>query len=934
MTLISYLNSTFSKTVFVLCILHFVVSTNAVAQVISVKGKITDEKNGSLPGAAISLLNTDSSIVASAVSDIDGLFVFTTSVSGSKLLRVTFLGFNDHYQSVELNQPVINAGLIRLKETSTQLNELNVTEEKIPVQTKGDTVQYNADAFKVNRDATAEDLANKMPGITTQDGKIQAQGEDVQRVLIDGKPFLGDDPNAAMKNLPAEVVDKIQVFDKKSDQAEFTGFDDGNTTKTINIVTRPQFRNGTFGRAFTGYGTDELWKSGANINSFKDKRKLSFLLNANNINEQNFSTDDLLGVIGTNASNRSRGGPGQRGGGGGGRWGQNDASNFLVDQKNGIITTYAGGINYVNTWNKLDFSGSYFYNQTENNAKSDLTRQYFTGEDYGLVYSENNTGRSNNYNNRANMRLEYKFDSLNSILFQPRISFQKNNSVTALLGVNSTPEGPLSNLRTAYLNEQNGYSISAPLLYRHSFLKKGRTISLNFNPTINENEGNSNLNSLTTYTDTTSTDTLNQFSDNFSEGKAIQSEMTYTEPAGKSGQISVTYRSNYSFTSADRMTYSSDILDSSLSNQFESSYITHTPSLAYRYQTEKWNMMTGIGYQLAELKNEQIFPSEGDIDKQFKSILPSLMFHYKFTPKKNLRVYYRSSNTAPSVTQLQNVVNNTNPLQLTVGNPLLEQDWRNFLNVRYSATNSDKNTSFFAYYNIIYTQDYIGSSSIIAENDTIVNGIFVSEGNQLTFPTNLDESFSTRFYSNYSFPLKLLKSNLNINGSGSYSQTPGLINGQENYSKFATGGIGFALSSNISEKIDFLLSTNINYNNVRNTLETNSNSEFYNLNSKFRVQVMAWKGIVLQTEVTYQANRGLSANFNQNFYLWNASAGYKFLSQQQAELRLSVFDILQQNNSITRNTTDLYYEDVQTNVVEQYFMLTFTYNLKKFVGQN
>jgi hypothetical protein len=361
--------------------------------------------------------------------------------------------------------------------------------------------------------------------------------------------------------------------------------------------------------------------------------------------------------------------------------------------------------------------------------------------------------------------------------------------------------------------------------------------------------------------------------------------------------------------------------------------MTNAPLVAYRMQAEKWNFMLGVGYQTATLKNDQTFPSEGDVDKTFNSVLPSAMFQYRFTLKKNLRVFYRSANNAPSVTQLQNVVNNSNPLQLTSGNPFLTQDWQNFFNVRYSATNSDKNTSFFTFFNLTYTKDYIGSSTIIAENDTSVNSIFVSQGNQLTIPVNLDQFYSTRFYTNYGFPVKLLKSNLNVNASGSFTKTPSMINGEENNSKYSTAGLGFALSSNISEKIDFLLSSNASYNYVRNTIETNSNSKYYNFNSKFRIQVNIYKGIFLQTDISHQSNSGLSSAYNQNYFLWNASAAYKFLAKQEAELRLSVFDILEQNKSITRNTNDLYYEDVQSNVLSQYFMLTFTYNLKHFAAK-
>ncbi len=732
------------KTVLTIIFLISVFTTKS--QEFQITGKVTDNKGQTLPGAGIALLQpNDSVIVFGTVSDENGNFVFNMLPTGKFLLKISFLGYNDLYINKEITNQSLNLGTLSMKDNVSTLNEVNITEKIPPVQLKGDTTQYNADAFKTNRDATAEDLASKMPGITSQDGKIQAQGEDVKKILIDGKPFLGDDPNAALKNLPAEIIEKIQVFDKKSDQSEFTGFNDGNTTKTINIITRPQFRNGTFGKTYAGYGTEELWKGGFNLNFFKDKRKLILLGNSNNINEQNFSTDDLLGVLGSSANNRPHGPRGnspQRGGGGSGRYQpQNDAGNFLVDQKNGTSTTNSVGLNYVNQWKKLDFSMSYFFNHSDNQASSKIYRQYFTTDSEGLIYNEDNTTQTENLNHRANLKLEYKFDTLNSILFQPRVSFQNNAGQNTLNGNNTDLNGSISNVLSTSNNDLNGLSFSSPLLYRHSFSKKGRTFSANINTGYNQNKGDGGLNSLITYySDSLSFDTMNQISDLNSHTWNNSAELIYTEPVGDFGQLSFNYKGSYTSNISDKNTFTFsppenlyNTIDTPLSNKFNSNYITQSFGPNYRIQNEKWNLMAGISYQKAELNNENIFPYENKFDKQFNSILPVAMIQYKFSKLKNIRLFYRSSNNSPSVTQLQNVVNNSNPLQLSIGNPDLKQDWQNNVNIRYSAANPEKSTSFFVFLSGTVTNNYIGNSTIIASSDTlIINDFLLSNGSQLS----------------------------------------------------------------------------------------------------------------------------------------------------------------------------------------------------------
>lgn len=908
------------------------------AQNFRISGKVTDNYASALTGAAVSLLQkSDSVIAASAVTGGDGSY-FVISTPGIYLLRFSFIGFVDQYHTIEVNNSDIEMGVQQMKEKISSLKEITITEILPATQVKGDTTIYNSDAYKTTKDATAEDLVTKMPGIKIEDGKVQAQGEDVKKVLIDGKPYLGDDPNAALKNLPAEVIDKIQVYDKKSDQSEFTGFDDGNTSKTINIITRPQFRNGIFGRAFGGYGTDEKWKSGLSVNFFKDKRKLTLLGNANNISEQNFSTDDLLGVIGTNAG--SRGGGGRSGGSrSSGRYQpQNDAGNFLVDSRTGIVETKSGGFNYVNQWKKTEIGLSYFFNQSGNNAQTELVRQYFTPVRETINYSENNTSGSKNINHRANLKFEYKFDTLNSIIFQPRISFQNNESNSFISGTNNGLNGQLSNAITNYNGNTTGISFSAPVLFKHSFLKKGRTFSVNLVYGKNRSEGTTTLNSVTTYSaDSIPSDSLSQESQPDSYTNNYSAEAVYTEPIGAKGQLSFTYRGNLTQSNAEKFTYvyspADDLynkLDTGLSNNFQSRYSTQSGGLNYRLNGEKWNMMAGAFYQVAGLKNDQAFPFESSVTKNFKNILPVAMFQYRFTPRKNMRLFYRSSNNSPSVEQLQNVVNNNNPLQLTTGNPELKQDWQNNLNIRFSSANPDKNTSFFMFANGSYTRDYIGSATNIASMDSSVgSGVILSGGSRITRPENTGTAYSFRTFGNYSFPLKAIKSSMNLNANFNYSKTPGRINTIINYTMNAGSGLGFALSSNISDKIDFLFSSNYSTNNIQYTFQENS-SNYYSLNTKLKIQVIPWKGLVLQSDVSHQYNSGLSASFNQDYYLLNAAIGYKFLKDRLAELRLSAFDLLQQNKSISRNTTDLYLEDTNSNVLSRYFMLTFTYNLKHF----
>jgi hypothetical protein len=337
-------------------------ATTTYGQNITLKGKIADKSDKTaIAGATVTLLlQKDSSQVAIKVSDSKGNFQFNGLVPAVYLVKISYSGYEKIQQKIALQASNATTIPFNIARIATDLTGITVISKPPPVKQKGDTSEFSASQFKVNPDATAEDMIKKLPGITVaRDGTVTAMGEQVKKVTVDGKDFFGDDATAALKNLPAEVIDKIQVFDRLSDQAQLTGFDDGNSIKTVNIVTKSGIKNGQFGRIYAGGGTDGRYTAGGNVSFFKGNRRLSLVGNFNNINLQNFSSQDLLGVTSSGGGGRGGGGGGR--GGGGGSFG-GGADNFNVGQSSGISKTNAAGINFSNVYNKkLTLTGSYFF---------------------------------------------------------------------------------------------------------------------------------------------------------------------------------------------------------------------------------------------------------------------------------------------------------------------------------------------------------------------------------------------------------------------------------------------------------------------------------------------------------------------------------------------------------------------------------------------
>jgi len=919
---------------------------SAYAQSYNIRGKVVDGTNRTaVTGASVSIRKEKDSVpVKGILTDTGGRFVLTGLPPEKYIVKISFFGYKPLIVKVQVVQQNISLGIIKMSVSA--FKEINVKGHQIRAEQVGDTVQYNADAFKTNPDATAEDLVKKMPGIVVNtDGSVQAHGETVKQVLVDGKPFFGDDPTTALRNLPSEVIDKVQVYDKLSDQSAFTGFDDGNSQKTINIVTKKYRRNGQFGKIYGGYGTDGRYNAGETFNDFDNNFRLSVISLTNNVNQQNFATQDLLGIMG---------GGGQRGSGGRagaalnspmGGYGGGASNNFLVGSQSGINKTNSAGVNFSDSIGKKTYiTASYFYNNTDNNTQSSLARQYFATKNVVPFYNEADLSSTNNYNHRANVRLEYTADSSNSLIFTPKISYQQAGMTSSTIGTSLyNPSDTSSATNNSFNQATSGYDFNASLLWRHKFAKKGRTFSWNVGMDINPKASSDTLHSINSYyrAGVDSMVKINQQAGAPAQNQSFNTNLAYTEPIGDKSMLQVNYNPSYTLSSLNQQTYAYNAstgeytsLDTSLSNKYSYTTLANKGGISYHYRGVNANLMLAVNYQLADLTGSQTFPvsSKGQKTYSYENFLPMAMFNEKFANQSSLRIFYLTSTNLPSITQLQNVVNNTNPLLISTGNPKLNQSYNNTFITRYGKTNADKAHSFFVFFTASLNENYIGNSTIIANKDSTISGNYkLVKGAQLSYPVNLNNNWSTRAFATYGIPFDVISSNLNFNGGISYSSTPGLLNYQLNYANTYALNPGLVLSSNISENLDFTLSYNSTYNIVKNTLNAQANSNYFTHIAGLKFNWIFWKGFSFNTDISHTLYTGLGS-YDQSLLLVNGGIAKKFLKNNAGELKLYVFDALNQNLSIARTVNAAYIDDVRTAVLQRYIMLSFTYTLRHYTS--
>ncbi|MGM0946782.1 MAG: outer membrane beta-barrel protein [Bacteroidota bacterium] len=891
--------------------LTFTLAFAVEAQQFSIRGKILEAgTSNTVPNATLLLLNDgDSSQVDGIISDLDGNFELSGIKEGVYILKIQYLGFENYFRTLDISQDV-DLGTIRLRQEDTDLEEVTIEARRSTSQNKSDTTLFNADAFKTMRDASAQTLLEKIPGVTSEDGALQAQGENIGQILVDGKPFFGTDVRTALQNLPAEVIQGIEIFDQLSEKARLSGFDDGERLKTVNIITKPNRRKGQFGRVSAGYGSDDRYLAGASINDFDGDRRLTFTGLSNNINVTDFSSDP-------NAQDNAR-------------------------PQNGVISTNILGMNYTDTWGeKIQVTGSYLYSSRENIGQDIRFREFITNDDSDQLYNEVSNDTRLNNRHQFDMRLEYDIDEKNRIVFIPRFSARFETETSDFSGETSNGSELINTIENNRTAKNKDFDIFNRIFYSHKFDKPGRTFTFRGRISENWNEDRANRTAVNQFFIPESrTEIINQQINRDRSGSSWETGVSFTEALSERSQLELEYEIGKRINDSDQLIFDvfdedpiqqQFVLDTTLSNTFESKFLTQETELGYQYQTEKVRMQVEVQYQNAKLDNTQGFPRAFELNRTFESIQPSFRLNYQITENTNLQFDYDTRTQEPNLRQLQPVVDNSNPLQLYVGNPDLDQSYSNRLRVRFRSNNPETDQSWFLYASSSFVNNTVANSSFIAQETTEIQpGINLEPGSQLFSPVNLDGYWDFRSWSSYGMPVGFIKSNLNINAGAGYTKRPTLVNNEYGFNNSRRLSTGISLSSNISDQIDFNLWTRMSFNNVENTLNPNLNNNFFNQRARLNFNWIIWEGFVFRTDINHQVNKGLSEGFDQSFTLVNMSLGKKIFNNQRGEISLNVYDLFRQNNNIRRNITDTFIEDTQSNVLQRYFMLTFSYNIRRF----
>lgn len=885
-------------------------------------GTVVDSADGiGLQGARISLLNTGDSIIKQAVAQVNGRFVIDQLPSADYTLLLTYIGYKQSKRRIKIADRDLELKF-PLTTSFTMLDAVNITVAPPPVLVKGDTTEFSAAAYKTEAYADADALVAQIPGVEIDaDGKIKAQGEDVQKIIVDGKEFFSSDPAVALKTLPADVIDKIQLIDEKSEQSKLTGFDDGNRRKIINIVTKPEKRRGYFGRMAGAIGNQERYNTGGFLNAFKGDRRISGNILSNNINQGSFSSNELVGAS-------SRGGRGGDGGSGG-----------------GIGPNHRIALNYNNTWWKeVEFNADYHFNTSDKDLIRTANREVLMADEANQFNISSQQTNRTNQGHAASIRVVYKRDSTQRLTVNPRINFNSGKTTNTN---NTRTQDILQQLINTSDRENRGnnhaFTLGGSIDYGLRLSSEGRSVSAHLENNYNRNTNEAFALSYNTFYDSgtmSRSDTVNNRNDSRSNSTLWNGRLTYTEPFGAHARLmgNASYRSNNSYS--DRRMYDFLLetgqyseLNRELSNEFRNDYKFYGAGLNYQYSSESFLVDLGIDYQQAKMANDRIFPEVTSASHQFVNYLPNANLMYRFSRDRRVRFNYNTSTNPPNVLQLQDVVNNQNPLNITGGNPNLKQEFRHAFSLHYNSVNRESGANFSVGVNGELTNNRIVNSTIIAAVDTfILDNVLLGKGAQFTRPVNVNGYYSVRANSSFGIPIEALKINLNANTTVHHNRDVGILN--ELVTHTNTFGINqrIGINSNISRKIIFSLSYSGNYNMVRNSSNRDLSNNSYNQQIRNDITYIFWKGLRVASSLNYRYNTGLAAGYDQSFLLWNASIGKKLFKKEQAEITLTAFDLLNSNTQITRNITERYIEDSQSNILQQYFLLSFTYNLRQFGG--
>lgn len=900
--------------------------TGSSGQTKQIRGVIIDSISGKpLRSASVSLVKAqDSSYVTATLTDGEGQFLLRNVADGRYRLLVTFMGYRNGSKriSVDRENPLVDAGTIALTEQSSLLNEVVVKEERAPISVKGDTLEFNAGSFKTQPNAQVEELLRKLPGVeVSRDGTIKAQGQTVNRVFVDGKPFFGNDPKMATRNLPADIIDKVQLYDQSSDQSQFSGIDDGNRERTINLTLKRDKRRGYFGQNALGGGmdrdgSDKRYQGRLSLNRFDNGRQLSLVGQGNNINQQNFTLGGGTGV------------PVIVGAPGG-------MASSVNQPPTSIIDTKAIGLNYRDKiGKKAEIASSYFVNQAITTTDQQSRRQSIL-PDQSFITDQRNYSQNRQTAHRFNGRLDWQLDSLTSLRVTPTISWQRTRygseltSRSVLPGLSASESRLLNTGETEYNSAGNGRSVYNNLLLMRKFRREGRTLSANLNTVFSDGLTEAFNQSINTLYDSTgghsNTIRLNQRNNQDTYGLQNTLTVSYTEPLSLTQKLEFNYAYSTSRNQAAR-----DVADFNeastaydrpnlpLSNHFGSVFTTQQAGTTLQNRRLRYTYALGIAVQQAELRVENR-SVDTSLSRRYLNVLPNALLSFSLGGNRSIRLQYRTRLTAPSITQLQPVVDNTNPLSSRLGNPILRPEYYNTVTLTYTSSGSLDGKSLFLFAGVNQSNNRIATATTIT-----------SAGVQTTQPINVGGYWSGNGTLTLNRRIAPIKLNITLATNATVSRAMSLINEQANVARTSSLGQSLRIQSNYNDKIEYGLSGTATYQSATYSLLPRQNTSFWAYYATADIHWQLPFRFVLTSDLTYTATTGRAAGYNQQFALWNVAVSRQFFKGNTGEVRLQLFDLLNQNQSLIRNTTDTYIEDLQSRVLRQYGLLSLVYNLRKF----
>jgi hypothetical protein len=897
--------------IIILLLSGFTVSAQVQKGTVTGKALNTKDKSAVEYGTVVvRKVGADTSIVGSGLTGQNGSFKIDELSNGKYKLTVAFLGLRTVVKQFELNaaQPGINFGDLLMDDTGVDLQTVEVKGDIPPVKVKTDTLEFNAAAFKVKENAVVEDVLKKLPGVeVAKDGTVTTQGETIKRIRVDGKDFMGSDPLMATRNLPADMIDKIQIIDDMSEQSKFSGVDDGNREKIINITTRQDKKNGTFGNSSAGIGTDDRYDVNLNINRFNKDEQMSLIGQFNNVNKQNFG---------------GGGGGNFRFGGGGG-------------PQKGITTTNMAGFNYANVYKSgTTFNASYNFNKTSlfNDQNSFTTN--LLGNDVTTNASKLNS-TTDRLNHRLNATLDTKIDSSLSLRWQPNLSYAQNdgNSFTEYER-NVLTNNTIGNQR--YITNSTTPSLNNNLLLRKKFQRRGRTLSLNINTSINKTDGDNfnKINETLTVAGLPSTINTDQLNDQDSKSINNNVRLVYTEPLSKTLNLELNYQNGYAFDNQERAVYdfnlitgNYDIVNAKFSNNFENTTLTNTLGFSFNKNEKKYNWQVGLGVQ--HLDQERLDLSNNDMfSRNFVNLTPSARFNYTFSQNKRLRINYTGRTQQPSINQIAPILDNSNTQTLPIGNPDLKPAFSNNLQVFYNNFNFANYRSLFL--GAVVNQQFNAFSlqSVVVRDPARPEDFGKIEQKSV----NVDGNFNATVFGTISQPIiKGNKLNFAIDLRGNYTKTTGFSGLLENVTNSYAFTNGYKLVSNM-DKLDLIVGISGTLFRDKYSVNVSSNTKYYTLSPNVDISYLLPGNIRIQTDLTFNKLSGRGAGFDTEYTLINAFISRQFF-KNKGTFKLSANDLLNQNTGIERNGGANTITDLNYNVLKRYYMLSFTYSLGAAVGR-